>query len=372
MIEQASSAAPAASLILGLGANAQAEDYNSSLRPLEFKQSNLVSNLPGLATTNDPLLANPWGVAFQPTGAFWISDKQTGFATLYSGTGVKVNTNFTIPPGAASTGVGQPTGIVANSTKAFLVPGTTLPAAFIFATLDGTISAWAPNLPVRPTNAVLAVDKSNIHGAYTGMDFGITGKGGFLYAANVNTASIDVFDTTFKPAGSLITGKFADPEIPYGFAPFNVRNIDGDLFVTYAKQNATKSFVTTGAGLGFVNVFDTNGNLIRRVVSGSFMNAPWGVARAPETFGALAGSVLIGNFGDGHIFSFDGLSPVKVMLSADGAPVTLPGLWTLDFGGGQTSSPDTLFFTTNLGSGQKGLFGSFTPVQPISDGHSAE
>jgi uncharacterized protein (TIGR03118 family) len=348
---------------------ASAAGLSDLLKPFEYTQSNLVADQSGIAVTTDPALIDPWGVTFQPTGAFWVSDHGAGAATLYDGNGTKVNPNFTIPPGVAGTATGQPTGIVANPTKAFLVPGTTLPAAFIFATLDGTISAWAPNLSVNPTNAVLAVDKSAQHAVYTGMDFGITSAGGFLYAANVNTASIDVFNTRFQPASASLTGSFRDPSIPAGFTPFNVRNIDGNLVVTYAEQNAARNFVTTGAGLGYVDEFDTNGNLLAHIAGGGFLNAPWGVARAPAGFGAFGGDIMIGDFGDGHIFGFNnGLLPINLLLDRNGLPVTLPGLWTLQFGGGAGSSPDTLFFSEGVGKGQHGLFGSFTPVVPVPGG----
>ncbi len=360
-------AAIASTLVFGTIANAAGP--TDFLKSFEYTEADLVADQPNIAVTTDPALINPWGVAFQPTGAFWLSDRGAGVATLYTGKGAKVNPNFTIPPGVAGTGKGQPTGIVANPTKAFLVPGTTLPAAFIFATQDGTISAWASNLPVNPTTAVLAVDKSPIKGAYTGMDFGITSVGGFLYAANVNTASIDVFDGKFQPANASLTGTFRDPAIPAGFTPFNVHNVDGNLVVTYAKQNATRSFVTTGAGLGFVDEFDTNGNLLAHIAGGGFLDAPWGVARAPAGFGAFSGDIMVGDFGDGHIFGFNnGVLPVNILLDTAGKPVTLPGLWSLTFGGGAASNPDTLFFAQSVAKGTHGLFGSFSPVVPVPHG----
>jgi uncharacterized protein (TIGR03118 family) len=335
---------------------------------LEYTQHNLVSDQAGVATTTDPNLVDPWGVAFQPTGAFWVGNQNTGVATLYDGLGVKTNSTFVIPAGATG-GKGQPTGMVANPTRAFNVPGTALSAFFIFATLDGTISAWAPNLPVNPTNAVLAVDNSAAHAAYTGLEFGITAKGGFLYAANFRSGAVDVFDKNFKPANAQLSGTFKDPDIPADFAPFNIRNIDGNLYVSYAKQNAAKTFIEFGQGKGFVDEFDTDGNLISRIASGGQLNAPWGMAKAPDGFGLLSGSILVGNFGDGHIFGFSenildqgpALSFVP-MLGADGTPLTIPGLWSLGFGGGTNSSPDTLFFSAGPQLGQHGLFGSLTPA----------
>ena len=348
---------------------ANASTFDNVLKSFEYTQTNLVADEAGVAMSTDSALIDPWGVAFQPTGAFWVSDHGAGAATLYTGTGAKVTPNFTIPPGVAGTGHGQPTGIVANLTKQFLVPGTSLPAAFIFATLDGTISAWAPNLPVDPTTAVLAVDKSAQRAVYTGMDVGITSKGEFLYAADVNTASVDVFDSKFQPANASLSGSFKDPSIPAGFTPFNVRNVDGNLIVTYARQNAAKNFVTTGAGLGFVDEFDTNGTLLTRVAGPGLLNAPWGVARAPAGFGSFGGDIMVGDFGDGHIFGFNnGLLPINLLLDKNGEPVTLPGLWSLQFGGGAASNPGTLFFSQSVDKGQHGLFGSLTPVVPVPGG----
>lgn len=347
-------------IICGLSSLANADGFQN----LRYNQQNLVADTEGVATTTDPLLINPWGLAFQPTGAFWVNDSNSGVATLYDGVGVKTNATFTIPPGAGGIGRGQPTGLVANPTKAFLVPGTTLPAAFIFATRDGTISAWSPNLPTNPTTAVLAVDNSTTQTVYTGMDFGITRKGGFLYAADVAHGRVDVFDSKFAPANASLTGKFADPAIPAGFAPFNVRNIDGNLIVTYAKQNGARTFVTPGEGLGFVDEFDTDGNLIKRGNTFDVLNAPWGVARAPDGFGGLSGEILIGNFGDGHVFGLNNnLFPVGVLLDKRGQAVTIPGLWSLEFGGGTNSSPDTLFATAGVGAAKHGLFASFSPYQ---------
>lgn len=336
---------------------------------LEYVQQNGVSDVPGLAATTDPLMVNPWGATFQPTGAFWVSDQKTGVATLYDGTGAKVTGTFTIPRGAQTAAATGPTGVVANPTRSFDVPGTALSSFFIFATRDGTISAWAPNLPVNPTFAVLAADNSASKAVYTGLDIGINVKGAFIFAANVASGHIDVFDHNFAAANSALTGTFADPQIPAGFAPFNVRNINGNLYVTYAQQNAAHTFVNTGAGLGYVDEFDTEGHLVSRIASGGSLNAPWGVTQAPDGFGLLSGAILIGNFGDGHIFGFDvnlldngpRISFVP-LLGTNGQPFAEPGLWTIGFGGALNSSPDTMFFSAGIGGGQQGLVGSLTPV----------
>ena len=350
---------------------ASANAKPDGLRVLEYTQQNGVSDQPGVAATTDPALIDPWGVAFQPTGAFWVSDQGTGLSTLYNGMGQKVNATFVVPKASHPGGTSGPTGIVANPTRSFLVPGTTLPSAFVFATLDGTISAWAGGLPTNPTFAVLAVDNSAAKAVYTGLDIGINTKGAFLFAANVASGRIDVFDSNFAPANGQLSGTFADEAIPADFAPFNVHNVNGNLYVTYARQNADHTFVTPGAGEGYVDEFNTDGNLLSRVASGGALNAPWGVALAPGGFGLLSGAVLIGNFGDGRIYGFDtdklnvgAKTSFAPLLTSSGAPFAEPGLWALSFGGGANSSPDTLFFSVGSDKGQHGLLGSLTPVVP--------
>lgn len=329
-----------------------------------FSQKNLVSDIPGKAVTTDPLLVDPWGVAFAPTGAFWINDAGTGVSTLYDGAGVKVPAVFTVPQPAGATGVSAPTGIVWNSNSKFLVPTTKLPAVFIFATLEGTISAWAPALPTNPTSAVLAVDNSKTGAVYTGLDSGITAAGGFLYAANLSQGTVDVFDSTFAPAGQKLLGAFKDPTLPAGYAPFNVRNVDGALFVTYAKQNSTKTFVSPGPGNGLVDVFDTDGRFVRRFATGGELNAPWGVTVTPEGFAGVDSTILVGNFGDGLINSFEERGRYRGPLTnRNGDAIAIPGLWTLSFGGAANSSQDQLFFTAGIDRGAHGLFGTLTPVK---------
>ncbi len=237
----------------------------------------------------------------------------------------------------------------------------------MFATRQGTIAAWAPNLPVNPTVAVTAVDNSAAQAVYTGLEFGVTDKGVFIYAANVNSGLVDVFDTNFQPAGDKLTGNFTDPRVPTGFVPFGIHAVDGNIVVTYAKQNSAKNFITTGIGLGFVAIYDTNGNLIEHLLGRGQLNAPWGVARAPIGFGGAGNRILVGNFGDGHILAINPLSKVTNKLTTHvGTPIALPGLWELKFGGGSDSDADTLFFTQSVSAGQHGLFG-FVRTGPSGD-----
>jgi uncharacterized protein (TIGR03118 family) len=357
-------AATAVSTLLSGGVYAQ--NFNGSTGNFIYGQVNLVADTKGSAATTDPTLVDPWGLAFQPGGAFWINDRAAGVATLYDGTGNKIQPTFTIPK-PAGVGPSSPTALVWNPSKGFLVPGTQLTSVFLFATLQGTIAAWAPNLPVTPTSAVTAVDNSKAGAVYTGLDFGVNDQGAFLYAANVKTGRIDVFDSTFKPAGDKLPGRFSDPKIPSGFVPFGIHTIDGNLAVTYARQNAAKTFITPAKGEGFVDIFDTNGNLVQHLAARGPLNAPWGVALAPAGFGGSSGEIIVGNFGDGHVLAFDEKGgDGSMLLDRKLRPITLPGLWSLSFGGGAASDPRTLFFTAGVGQGHHGLFGSLTPLTPVT------
>jgi uncharacterized protein (TIGR03118 family) len=266
--------------------------------------------------------------------------------------------------------------MVWNPSSSFLVPGTKLAASFIFATEDGTISAWTGGL-TPAGNAVLAADNSKsptpANGAvYKGLVFGVNVKGVFLFAANFRAGTIDVFGpnsatTPFFFTPATTDGNFTDPGIPEGYAPFGIQNINGDLFVTYAKQNATKHDDVAGPGNGFVDVFDTDGHLLRRFASRGKLNSPWGMARASFAFGRLSGDILIGNFGDGKIDAFDSHGRfIDELDGADGKPLVIDGLWTLTLGGGRTSSSDTLYFTAGPNSETNGLFGTITPV-PVTE-----
>jgi uncharacterized protein (TIGR03118 family) len=268
-----------------------------------------------------------------------------------------------------------PTGMVWNPSSAFLVPGTKLPATFIFDTEDGTISAWTGGL-TPAGNAVLAVDNSASPNAangavYKSLAVGVNVRGVFLFAANFRAGTIDVFGPNganglFTPATT--DANFRDPELPAGFAPFGIQNIDGDLFVTYAKQNAQKHDDVAGRGNGFVDVFDTDGHLLRRFASRGPLDSPWGVARASFAFGRFSGDILVGNFGDGRINVFDSRGRfIDQLEGLDGKPLVIDGLWTLTLGGGRTSSSDTLYFTAGPNGETAGLFGTITPVPGKAD-----
>jgi uncharacterized protein (TIGR03118 family) len=309
----------------------------------QYMVNKLVSDLPG-ATVMDSNLKNPWGIAFSPGGGpFWVADNATGVSTVYNGDGSIVPLVVTIPGHSGSSSAGTPTGMIWNPSPAFLVPGTTIPAAFIFATEDGTISAWAPGL-TPPNNAVLAADNSTAGAVYKGLTFGVNANGAFIYATNFHNGTVDVFDHNFHPMTT--SGGFHDSNIPSGYAPFGIENINGDLFVSYAKQDAQKHDDVPGPGNGFVDIFDTDGNLLMNFASHGSLNSPWGMTRASFDFGPFSGSILIGNFGDGKVNVFDSQGHFNSALKRhDGMPLAINGLWKLTLGGGAKSSSDTLYFS---------------------------
>ncbi|MCP3715147.1 TIGR03118 family protein [Paraburkholderia sp. CNPSo 3281] len=357
----------------------------------------LVSNLAGSAPKVDGVLQNAWGIAFSPAGSpFWINDNATGCSTLYDGAGTKVALQVSIPlPGNVipasdchpvfasrppNPAPAAPTGIVWNPSSAFLVPATQIPAVFIFATEDGTISAWAGGLNPA-NNAVIAVDNSSNptagNGAvYKGLVFGVNARGAFLFATNFRSGRIDVFGPNgtnglFTPA--MTDGGFADPNIPAGYAPFGIANIDGDLFVTYAQQDGQKHDDVAGRGHGFVDVFDTDGHLLRRFASQGPLDSPWGITRASFAFGRFSGKILIGNFGNGRINVFDNDGTFVDQLENEfGNPLAIDGLWTLTLGGGRNSSPDTLYFSAGPNKESNGLFGFIAPANGSQTRTSAQ
>ena len=352
-------------------------------QPNAYVVNKLVSDLPNMAAVQDPNLKNAWGVAFSPAASpFWIADNANGLSTLYDGDGTITPLVVTVPcPPTAGQGsscpqFSSPNGLVWNPTTAvstaFLVPGTQLPASFIFSSEDGTISAWTGGL-TPPDNAVLAVNNSvtpnpTLGAVYKGLAVGTNVNGVFLFATNFRAGTVEVYapapagDTTGLYVPVTTDGGFTDPDIPAGYAPFGIQNIDGDLFVTYAEQNAQKHDNVAGNGLGFIDVFDTDGHLLRRFASQGALNSPWGVARASSAFGRFSGDILVGNFGNGWINVFDSngklLGPLRDM---DSRPIVIDGLWTLTLGGGAKSSSDTLYFTAGPNGQTDGLFGTITP-----------
>jgi uncharacterized protein (TIGR03118 family) len=307
-----------------------------------FTQVNLTSDIPGMAQHTDPNLKNPWGMSFGPNTPFWVSNQVTGNSTLYGTTGAPAPLVVTTPPGG-------PTGQVFNGTSDFAQPGGGV-SRFIFATLAGTIDGWTP------TNGTTAMTLASTPGAvYTGLAIGSNGAGNFLYAANA-AGGIDVFDSAFNHA--TLSGAFTDPNLPAGYTPYNIQNINGSLFVEYSQGTAV------GAGLGAVNEFDTNGNFVRRLVTGGALNAPWGITMAPTGFGQFGGDLLIGNLGDGKINAFDPTngSFQGVLTDSNGNPIVNDGLWALAFRTDAGYNPNSLYFTAGINGETNGLFGTITPT----------
>jgi uncharacterized protein (TIGR03118 family) len=332
-----------------------------------YLQHNLVSDKAAatnpVADHTDPDLLNPWGVAFFPGGPFWISDNGAGKSTLYDGAGNKIALTVVIPPlGDTNPGAPGPSGMVWNGNPlAFTVGTPPAPALFIWATEDGTIAAWQGALG---TTAQIVVPNTNLTTGpvYKGLAIGNNSRGLFLYATDFRAGKIAVWDSTFG-ADTMLNAKFIDHNIPSTFAPFGIQNINGQLWVTYAKQDTPKHDPVVGAGRGFVDIFDTDGNLLRRFATRGVLDAPWGVVLAPRHFGEFSGDILIGNFGDGGISAWDPKTRdfIDWMRDGKGNVIKLGTLWTLVFGGGLASSPQTLYFTTGLVQEQDGLFGTLTP-----------
>ena len=326
---------------------------------------NLVADQPGIADFTDPNLVNPWGFATTSSSPFWVTDGGTGLSTVYSSNGAPSATHPTVPPSAKGASPSTPTGIVANGTGGFLVQGQK--PSFIFVTADGTVSAWAS--AVSATQAQLMVDNSGSGAAYYGLAISATTTNAapLLYAANFASGNIDVFDTNFKPVP--MPGAFVDASVPAGYAPFNIQNLGGKLYVMYAKQNAAKSFAVSGAGLGYVAIFDLNGNLIMHLASNGPLNAPWGVAVAPATFGAFANDVLIGNFGDGTINAFDPNTgnALGSLQDQNGYTITYASLWGLIVGNGGSGGDANAVYLIAGGAAQRhGLLASLQASPTIT------
>ena len=328
-----------------------------------FVQHNLVSDIPGLAEQTDPNLVNPWGISASATSPLWISNNRSGAATVYNGSGQPFPAAnplvVQIPTSSSGNPPSAPTGQVFNPTSAFLLSGGQ-PALFLFASEDGTISGWNSS---AGASAVIVVDNSGSGAVYKGLALGNNDLGPLLFAANFNAGTIDVFDVNFSTV--TLDGRFADPDLAPGFAPFNIQSVGTRLYVTYARQDDARRDDVSGPGNGFVDVFDFNGNLVQRLVSNGNLNSPWGLALAPSQFGDFSNALLVGNFGDGTISAYDPTSGAYLgaLRDSTGTVISIPGLWGLKFGnGGNGGDVNTLYFTAGIpGDGNienHGLFGS--------------
>ena len=325
-----------------------------------YQQRNLVSDGTIMAEHTDPNLVNGWGVAFNPLGFVWVANNGTGTSTLYDGDGNVQSLVVSIPAPGIATG-GTPTGIVFNATNGFNVTagGKTGVAKFIFVTEDGIVAGWAPT--VDGTHAITVMDNSATTGAvYKGVALSAGGNGPLLYVTDFHNNAIDVFDGNFAPVTPASATAFTDHSLPKGFAPFGIQAIGGDIYVTYAEQDSDKHDEVDGRGLGFVDVYDPNGVLLRRLASRGALNGPWGVAQAPAGFGAFSNAILVGNFGDGHINAFDPVFGFWLgqLRGSNHQPIQIDGLWGMAFGNGFADQPvNTLFFASGPGAESHGLYG---------------
>ena len=313
-----------------------------------YSWTNFQSDIPGVAAHTDPNLVNPWGMAASSSGStIWVSDNGTGVSTLYAQDGTARSLVVTIPPASKNKDGGNPTGLVRNDTAFFNVTknGNSQPAKFIFAGEDGSISGWNPS--VDPTNAIIAVDNSKSKAVYKGITLGASNGHNFLYVTNFFSGHVETYDENFQQTNP---NGFADPNLPAGFAPFGIRNINGQIYVTYAMQDKKKHDDVAGPGNGFINVFNTDGSFVKRLVSNGNLNSPWGLA-------LVEGDELwVGNFGDGKINNYDPTTGASLgtINRADGTPLQFQGLWDMLVLG------DGVYFTAGIADEGHGLFGLIT------------
>jgi uncharacterized protein (TIGR03118 family) len=310
----------------------------------------LVSDQPGVATFTDPNLVNAWGLAASETSPWWVADNETSVSTLYNGnTGQPQSLVVTVGTDSG------PTGVVFNGGAGFVVTNGTQsgPARFIFDGEDGILRGWNPT--VDPTHALVAAV-----GDPDAIFKGLAIADNMLFAADFHNNEVAVFDSTWQ-----LVDRFTDTGLPAGYAPFGIQTLGGNIFVTFAKQDADAEDEVAGQGSGFVDEFDTSGNLLRRVAQHGQLNAPWGLALAPPDFGRFGGDLLVGNFGDGQINAYElggsGKYEHRGELREDGHVISIDGLWALGFGNGANAGPrDTLFFTAGPDEESHGLFGKIT------------
>jgi len=321
----------------------------SSAAMAQYQLTNLTSNVSGQAKHTDPLLVNGWGLARGSGSPFWISDQGTGWSTIYNGSGQKIPFEVVIPS-ASGRGPGSPTGIAHNGSQDFQVQGWA--SIFIFATLDGTISGWAPQS--NPDSAIIAV--KNPGAAYTGLAITSNPTGNFLFAADNANNKVDVYDANFNWVNS-----FTDTTVPTGFAPFGIQDIDGLLFVSFASQS--------GASGGFIDIYSETGIFLKRLTQGAPLNQPWGFVAAPRNFGPLSNTLLIGNNinKSSTINAFNALTGefVGTLKDVNGKSIKIDQLWGIEFGGGTPANggKNELFFASGPNNNLAGTFGKITLVK---------
>jgi len=324
----------------------------ASARADTYSWTNFQSDIAGVAQHTDPNLVNPWGMAVSTGGTIWVSDNGTGVSTLYGQNGTANPLVVIIPTAVRNRGTGNPTGVVFNNTSFFQVTknGTSAPARFIFVSEDGLISGWNNTLDL--THAIIAVDNGTNRGVnsavYKSATLGVATGHNFLYVSNFHTGKVETYDENFH---QVTPNGFVDPNLPAGYAPFGIRNFNSEIFVAYAKQNHARHDDVACPGCGFINVFDTSGTFLRRLVANGNLNAPWGLTE-------VEGNLWVGNFGDGLINVYNPMTGafIEQLMRADGTPLQFDGLWDMlpaQVGGG-------VFFTAGIADEGHGLFGIIT------------
>ncbi len=342
-------------LALSLAASPVAHAAAASAYVVTPLVSNGVANTPNI----DPNMVNTWGVAFNPTGLVWVTNERTGTSTLYDGNGVVNPLVVAVPPAAVgASGPGTPTGIVFSGTSDFVVTnGTTSgPSRFLFASQDGLISGWAPNVDFA--NALRAVVRPGAK--YMGLATATSSTGARLYATDYAHGRVDMFDSSFH----LLTAAFKDPKLPQGLAPFGIQAIGDRVYVTYAKAGAFSGVAGSGnTPDSVIDVFDTDGRFVHRFATSTSTQQPWGVALAPADFGAHANQLLVGDFHDGTLTAYDPATGAAKgqLLDAKGKAVKIPGLWGFQFGNGVNSQPtNALFYAAGPNGQGGGVYGKVT------------
>jgi uncharacterized protein (TIGR03118 family) len=323
---------------------------SSSTALAQYKLAKLVSNQSGQAKNTDPLLVNGWGLVYAPGGAFWVSDEGTGWSTLYDGMGNPQALQVVVPAFNGTSG-GSPTGIVYNNSQEFNVEGWA--SIFLFATLDGTISGWAPQS--NPTQAIVAVNNWSSGAVYTGLAITNYTSGNFLFAADTANNKVDIYDGSFN----FVTS-FTDSSLPANFTPFGIQDINGQVYVSFADS--------TGGPGGYIDIFTEAGVFVKRLAQGKPLSQPWGFAVAPKNFGSLSGFLLIGNNINSastiNAFSLKNGQYVGTIKNSAGKPIVIDQLWGIDFGGGTSSNgnKNQLFFAAGPNNNVNGLFGLIEPA----------
>jgi uncharacterized protein (TIGR03118 family) len=322
-----------------------------------YYQTNLVSSIPGLASNTDPNLKNPWGMSFSNTSPFWVSNQFTNTSTVYNASGGAARPPVAIP--TTATGPQGPTGTVFNGTPAFeLQPGQR--AFFLFSTLSGEIAGWNPSVNM---NSAVAAFIATDNAVYTGLAQGVSVASPLLYAADFANGKIDVINGSFQKIS--LSGSFTDPTLPAGYVPYNVQNLNGQLYVAYSKVDPVTHRALEAPNQGIVDIFDLQGNFVRRMVTESHLSAPWGFAIAPSNFGSLSGALLVGNEGDGTIAGFDPLTGtfLETISDINGKPIVNEGLWGLAFRSPTSGfNSSRLFFAAGIEEEEEGLFGTIQVV----------